>query len=584
MPQHIFDKLDLPISGSGGTSSVSFVNNPKSVAAQFSASVGYTKGQLVYYDNALYRFTADHAAGAWNSGHVTAVTVAGELKAAQEEFSDLKEELSATDTANDYQVYIPCDDSPTFGDTYTTIKKSGKVLQLSNGAPASTLTRLCIYGTFAMSGGAPSYANRPAWYNDPLNNFVIGHKYKFDYTLVSGTIDKTGVDTELYFDLRTKNGDIKQVFSTDKIWTCTFKPEMIAFVLRQFSYDDAVVYMSVIDLTAMEANDPLTERVEALEEKTNLYDIPSYFESQLSTAISKINTDINSNKTYGTYGTDIESFVFITDVHWSANKKHSPALIKSIMESTPIRTVICGGDFIQSSNATKAGAVAEIRDFTNAITAIPVYEYFCVFGNHDDNSNSGASIDVQFTKTEQFNLLYSAFADKPNVHWIWEEMPNILSETSVKNDYYIDHARTKTRFLCLDWNNPMSGNRATWIQSVLAKDDGYRIIVIYHGIYSGSGGVLTPEHTTIMTLIEPYKAKVVALFTGHAHMDSVQDYYGDGSVPVILTSCDTFRTGMTEGTVTEQCFDVCVIDYGQSKIKLTRIGNGSDREVNISVS
>lgn len=94
MSQHIFDKLDLPISGSGGTSSVSFVNNPKSVAAQFSASVGYTKGQLVYYDNALYRFTADHAAGAWNSGHVTAVTVAGELKAAQEEFSELKEDLS----------------------------------------------------------------------------------------------------------------------------------------------------------------------------------------------------------------------------------------------------------------------------------------------------------------------------------------------------------------------------------------------------------------------------------------------------------------------------------------------------------
>lgn len=96
MSQHIFDKLDLPISGSGGTSSVSFVNNPKSVAAQFSASVGYTKGQLVYYDNALYRFTADHAAGAWNSGHVTAVTVAGELKAAQEEFSELKKDLNAT--------------------------------------------------------------------------------------------------------------------------------------------------------------------------------------------------------------------------------------------------------------------------------------------------------------------------------------------------------------------------------------------------------------------------------------------------------------------------------------------------------
>lgn len=105
MPQHIFDKLDLPISGSGGTSSVSFVNNPKSVAAQFSALVGYTKGQLVYYDNALYRFTADHAAGAWNSGHVTAVTVAGELKAAQEEVADLKEDINHT-SLNSYENFV----------------------------------------------------------------------------------------------------------------------------------------------------------------------------------------------------------------------------------------------------------------------------------------------------------------------------------------------------------------------------------------------------------------------------------------------------------------------------------------------
>ena len=127
--------------------------------------------------------------------------------------------------------------------------------------------------------------------------------------------------------------------------------------------------------------------------------------------------------------------------------------------------------------------------------------------------------------------------------------------------------------------------RQDWITSVLAKNDGYRVIVFYHGIYSGSGETLTPEHTGIMTVIEPYKGKIVALFTGHAHMDAVMDYYGDGSVPVILTSCDTFRSeSMTAGTTDEQCFDVVVIDYTNSKIELTRIGRGSDRTVTFSLT
>lgn len=95
---------------------------------------------------------------------------------------------------------------------------------------------------------------------------------------------------------------------------------------------------------------------------------------------------------------------------------------------------------------------------------------------------------------------------------------------------------------------------------------------------------MTPEHTGIMTVIEPYKNKIVALFTGHAHMDAIMDYYGDGSVPIILTSCDTFRNeSMTEGTLDEQCFDVVVIDYTNNLIKLTRIGRGGNREASISL-
>jgi len=50
-------------------------------APAFSTSTNYTAGQYVTYGDParLYRFTTDHVAGAWNSSHATAVNVGGEL-------------------------------------------------------------------------------------------------------------------------------------------------------------------------------------------------------------------------------------------------------------------------------------------------------------------------------------------------------------------------------------------------------------------------------------------------------------------------------------------------------------------------
>lgn len=41
----------------------------------FDATVNYTKGEYVIYEDVLYRFKEDHAAGAWNSGHVDDMTI-----------------------------------------------------------------------------------------------------------------------------------------------------------------------------------------------------------------------------------------------------------------------------------------------------------------------------------------------------------------------------------------------------------------------------------------------------------------------------------------------------------------------------
>lgn len=70
-----------------------FLNNPKSVAGQFSSSTAYAAGDYVYYNNKLYRFTAAHAAGAWSGSDAEEITVSGELTAIKADLTDLTEEL-----------------------------------------------------------------------------------------------------------------------------------------------------------------------------------------------------------------------------------------------------------------------------------------------------------------------------------------------------------------------------------------------------------------------------------------------------------------------------------------------------------
>lgn len=55
------------------------INDPN-LAGEFSTSTAYKIGQYVNYQGDLYRFTTNHAAGAWNSSHVKKVSFTDEVK------------------------------------------------------------------------------------------------------------------------------------------------------------------------------------------------------------------------------------------------------------------------------------------------------------------------------------------------------------------------------------------------------------------------------------------------------------------------------------------------------------------------
>lgn len=67
----------------------------KTIAPDFSTSTAYAVGDSVYYENKLYRFIEAHAAGAWNSAHVTQVTVGGSIKRVKAEIADVFSESTA---------------------------------------------------------------------------------------------------------------------------------------------------------------------------------------------------------------------------------------------------------------------------------------------------------------------------------------------------------------------------------------------------------------------------------------------------------------------------------------------------------
>lgn len=73
----------------------------------FSPAINYNIGDYTIYGGKLYRFTSTHAAGAWNSSHVTVVNITNELKNKILYFADQSVSVTTNDvifTINDNRI------------------------------------------------------------------------------------------------------------------------------------------------------------------------------------------------------------------------------------------------------------------------------------------------------------------------------------------------------------------------------------------------------------------------------------------------------------------------------------------------
>ena len=174
----VLDSVTLPIKKNGTKTNQNYINNPKSIAPQFSASTAYTAGQYVFYDKKLYRFKVDHAAGAWNAAHAEERTVGAEISALKQDFNQ------DTEALNSYNLIENLTLEPRNAHNVTWSWNGHTLTAKSNGAASSTEN----YSVFSSTTSMPK-------------GFIPGHTYRVRHTtnkIVTKIYDYTSGTVELF--------------------------------------------------------------------------------------------------------------------------------------------------------------------------------------------------------------------------------------------------------------------------------------------------------------------------------------------------------------------------------------------------
>ena len=312
--------------------------------------------------------------------------------------------------------------------------------------------------------------------------------------------------------------------------------------------------------------------------------VPSYYRTQVDSVVANVRGDMMLAGGHG------DSFVFISDVHWSGNYKHSPVLIKEIADRANVNLGVCCGDLIDRSLTSKASVIGVMVDYIQSMkkTGIPILN---AIGNHERNSADVSDSDLYLSADQVFAISQNAV----------DMMPLNYADISGRVCYYYDKTATKTRYIVIDSGCDNIGtyditeDEITWVESVIGgTETGWHILLFVHelGYYPSVVNPVSESNaftyksgaTALLEALDTLKTShnIEAVFAGHTHYD--HDDATTGGIPIVWINSDAKWQyyGMTEpddGTVNAQCFDVATIDYTTKKIYLRRIGRGSDRTI-----
>lgn len=335
--------------------------------------------------------------------------------------------------------------------------------------------------------------------------------------------------------------------------------------------------------------------------------LPEYYyaDDYWNTVLGKINTKTKSLL-------NGVSFAFMTDPHFKSNSLNSKYMIKSVLNNTRVPFCICGGDF--------PAAYGDSSDLDYSVDILEEYQrfvgfdkFFTVRGNHDFTIKTNSSYTTGAENsgvTKNIGYTYDAISRNQERYLYGSDPTNMA--------WYIDIPIQKTRIIGLnscdvasvdstkswDVSYHVRREQVDWLLDVGLAKEGYRYIFlshipadssltshsptqyVFHEIFKAmknkttlsytdtyNDGVGTVTHDFTSTTSVP-----ICHITGHCHTDQSNV---DNNFLSITTTCDAHYAddgyGATDKTITEQAFDVFVINYDTGKIDAIRCGRGNDR-------
>lgn len=328
--------------------------------------------------------------------------------------------------------------------------------------------------------------------------------------------------------------------------------------------------------------DDYERRLEEVETEVSGFPVPEYYfeNDYLPGRVAAVKAKMQEYMGHG------DAFIFLTDAHWHQNAQKSPALLNYISKHLNINKFIGGGD---------TGGEGGNTDFINTIRRAFPGRIYHTMGNHEYFYPATGSL-----------LAYNMNMYNDDVH---TGDPN-------RNYYYFDNNRAHIRYIVLDSYAPglTSGGEAqpgyeaeqrTWLENVaLDVPDGWEIVVFSHHVYYMNLTTLALTNPTtngkaMLDILDAYnantssKGKVACVIQGHTHYDRIT--HTTGGIPVIITACDKYQPWIdggtnkepwlatrVAGTITEQAFDIVVLDKQAREVHFFRIGgdafNGVDND------
>ena len=211
-----------------------------------------------------------------------------------------------------------------------------------------------------------------------------------------------------------------------------------------------------------------------------------------------------------------DSFIFITDVHYSSNKKHSAPIIDYVRRRLGIKTIIHGGD-VENENEVMANAAKQWLDFNEDFVLRIGTDFKQVCGDHDHNgkyASTGQVFSYQFVQRMMngyniHQLVYDTLYDAAIKTYGWTTAELKEYDAWKKMHYFFDDNTINTRFIVLHtgwsgdtgliWDkigdcNFLSLQMDFLYYALSTCREGYNVVVIGHDTIINTFVTIEGEH------------------------------------------------------------------------------------------